>query len=162
MTNYRFSTSLPYLLARLGVRMGELFSRELARDELTLSMYRVLAALAEQAAPQRLGDLAALTSVEPSTLSRLLTQMQRRGLVTRERPEADQRSLAVDLAPDGVALAARLIPRAAHYEQMATGDLTDTEAALLKSVLARVDGNMSALQAEVEAADKAMAGEEND
>ena len=161
MTNYRFSTSLPYLLARLGARMGELFSRELGREELTLSMYRVLAALAEQGAPQRLGDLSALTSVETSTLSRLLTQMQRRGLITRERPEADQRSLAIDLAPDGVALAARLIPRAAHYEQVATGDLTDAEAALLKSVLTRVDANMEVLQAEVAAAEDATADDQS-
>ena len=148
---YRFSTSLPYLLARLGMRMGELFSRELARDGLTLPMYRVLAALAEQAAPQRLGELSALTSVEASTLSRLLGQMQRMGLVTRERPERDQRSLAVDLAPQGVALAARLIPRAAYYERIATGDLSSWEAERLKEVLHRVDTNLDGLQRELDA-----------
>ena len=148
---YRFSTYLPYLLARLGMRMGELFARELAHDGLTLPMYRVLAALAEQAAPQRLGELAALTSVEASTLSRLLGQMQRMNLVTRERPERDQRSLAVDLAPAGVALAARLIPRAAHYERVATGDLSPREADKLKEVLRRVDVNLDALQRELHA-----------
>ena len=149
---YRFSTSLPYLLARLGGRMGELFGRELARDGLTLPMYRVLAALAEQGAPQRLGELAALTSVEASTLSRLLGQMQRKGLITRERPQTDQRSLAVDLAPGGVTMAARLIPRAAHYEAVATGDLTAGEAASLKAALGRVDANMAMLEREVDEA----------
>ena len=149
---YRFSTSLPYVLARLGGRMGELFARELARDGLTLPMYRVLAALAEQGMPQRLGELAALTSVEASTLSRLLGQMQRKGLITRERPQADQRSLAVDLAPDGVVMAARLIPRAAHYEAVATGDLSAKEAALLKAALGRVDANMARLECEVDGA----------
>lgn len=143
---YRFSTSLPYLLAQLGMRMGELFSRELARDGLTLPMYRVLAALAEQGTPQRLGELAALTSVEASTLSRLLGAMQRMGLVTRERPETNQRSLAVDLAPRGIDLAARLIPRAAHYEAVATGDLSKQEAAALKAMLQRVDVNLGHLE----------------
>lgn len=147
---YRFSTSLPYLLAQLGVRMGELFGRELARDGLTLPMYRVLAALAEQGTPQRLGELAALTSVEASTLSRLLGQMQRMGLVTRERPETNQRSLAVDLAPRGIALAARLIPRAAHYEEVATGDMPEQEAALLKAMLLRVDANLVHLERELD------------
>ncbi len=147
---YKFSTSLPYLLAKLGVRMGELFSRELARDGLTLPMYRVLAALAEQGTPQRLGELAALTSVETSTLSRLLGQMQRMGLVTRDRPETNQRSLAVDLAPRGIALAARLIPRGAHYEKVATGDLSKNEAALLKSILRRVDANLVHLERELD------------
>lgn len=154
---YRFSTSLPYLLARLGVRMGELFSRELARDGLTLPMYRVLAALAEQGAPQRLGELAALTSVEASTLSRLLGQMQRMGLVTRERPEANQRSLAVDLAPRGIAMAARLIPRAAHYEEVATGDLSPQEVASLKAALQRVDANLVHLERDLDQAAQAAA-----
>ena len=45
-------------------------------------MYRVLAALAEQGGPQRLGELALLTSIETSTLSRLATEMQRRGYLT--------------------------------------------------------------------------------
>jgi DNA-binding MarR family transcriptional regulator len=148
---YQFSTSLPFLLTRLGVRMGELFSRELAREGLTLPMFRVLAALSEQGEPQRLGALAALTSVEASTLSRLLGQMQRIGLITRERPEADQRSLAVMLAPLGTATAARLIPRAAHYEAIATGDLSAQEAAGLKTVLERVRANLPRLERELEA-----------
>ena len=148
---YRFSTSLPYLLAQIGSRMGGLFSRELARDGLTLPMYRVLAALAEQGTPQRLGELAVLTSVEASTLSRLLNTMQRMGLVTRERPETNQRSLAVDLAPRGVELGARLIPRAAHYEAVATGELSRQEAASLKAMLLRVDANLTHLERDVDA-----------
>ena len=48
---YRFSNSLPYLLARLGVRMGDLFSRVIRHEKLTLPMYRVLAALSEQGHP---------------------------------------------------------------------------------------------------------------
>ena len=84
---YRPSHSLPYLLARLGVRMGELFARELKRDALTLPMYRVLAFLAEENGVRRLGDLADLTVMEMSTLSRLVATMQRDGLVTRVRPD---------------------------------------------------------------------------
>lgn len=147
---YKFSTSLPYLLAQLGGRLGALFGRELARDGLTLPMYRVLAALAEQGVPQRLGELSVLTSVEMSTLSRLLGRMQRDGLITRERPETDQRSLAVDLAPRGIELAARLIPRAAHYEAAATGDLSVQDANSLKAMLRRVDGNLANLERTVD------------
>jgi DNA-binding MarR family transcriptional regulator len=150
---YRFSQSLPYLLARLGVRMGELFSRELARDGLTLSMYRVLAALAEQGGPQRLGELATLTSIETSTLSRLATEMQRRGYLTRDRPESDQRSLAVGLTTEGETLAARLMRRAAHYEHSATGDLSPAAAGALKTALIQVYRNLDALEQEIDAAD---------
>lgn len=146
---YRFSTSLPYLLARLGVRMGELFARELAWDGLTLPMYRVLAALTEAARPQRLGELSTLTSIETSTMSRLLTEMQRRGLITRERPENDQRSLSVGLAARGAELAARLIPRAAYYESVVTGDLPPRRAAQLKAELTQIYGRLDELEHEI-------------
>ena len=71
---YRFSNSLPYLLARLGVRMGDLFARVIRHERLTLPMYRVLAALSEQGRPLRLGEIAELTSADVSTLSRIVAE----------------------------------------------------------------------------------------
>jgi DNA-binding MarR family transcriptional regulator len=150
---YRFSTSLPYLLTRLGTRMSDLFARELAWDGLTLQMFRVLAVLIETEEPQRLGAVSALTSIEMSTLSRLLIEMQRRGLITRERPENDQRSLSVLATPTGAALAARLIPRAAEYERLALGDLDPTRAAALKTELVQIYQRLDAIEGEIAAAE---------
>jgi DNA-binding MarR family transcriptional regulator len=150
---YRFSTSLPYLLTRLGTRMSDLFARELAWDGLTLQMFRVLAVLIETEEPQRLGAVSALTSIEMSTLSRLLIEMQRRGLITRERPENDQRSLSVLATPTGAALAARLIPRAAEYERLALGDLGPTRAAALKTELVQIYQRLDAIEGEIAAAE---------
>ena len=59
---YRLTNSVPYLLNRVGVRMGELFSRRLAPYDVTLPMYRVLAGLSERG-DQRLGDLSVMTSI---------------------------------------------------------------------------------------------------
>ncbi len=67
---YRLSNSFPYLLNRVGVRMGELFSRRIAPFGVTLPMYRVMAALWENG-DQRLSDLSTVTTTEISTLSRL-------------------------------------------------------------------------------------------
>jgi MarR family transcriptional regulator, organic hydroperoxide resistance regulator len=147
---YRLSNSLPYLLARLGVRMGELFVRVVRKEGLTLPMYRVLAALAEQARPLRLGELAALTSAEMSTLSRLVADMHRRGIVSRERPQNDQRSLQVALTPRGAALASRFMPVAAYYENVATGDMTARDAAALRATLVQLYENLDRLEREVE------------
>jgi DNA-binding MarR family transcriptional regulator len=147
---YRLSNSLPYLLARLGVRMGELFVRVVRKEGLTLPMYRVLAALAEQGRPLRLGELAALTSVEMSTLSRLVADMHRDGIVSRERPQNDQRSLQVALTPHGAALAARFMPVAAHYERVATGNMSAKDAATLKATLVQLYENLDRLEQEVE------------
>ena len=96
---YRLSNSLPYLLARVGIRMGDLFVRVVKQEGLTLPMYRVLASLAEQEQPLRLVELSALTSADLSTLSRFVADMHKAGFVSRERPANDQRSLQVELTP---------------------------------------------------------------
>src|ERR1700738_1481423 len=68
---YRLTEAFPYLVTRVGVRMGELISRRLDRYGSTLPMYRVMAALWQRGG-QRLGDLSEMTTVEISTLSRLV------------------------------------------------------------------------------------------
>ncbi len=130
--------------------MGELFIRVVRKHGLTLPMYRVLAALAEQGRPLRLGELAALTSAEMSTLSRLVAEMHRDGIVSRERPQNDQRSLQVALTPHGAALATRFMPVAAHYERVATGNMTAKDAATLKATLAQLYENLDRLEQEVD------------
>jgi MarR family transcriptional regulator, organic hydroperoxide resistance regulator len=147
---YQLSNSLPYLLARVGIRMGELFVRVVKKEGLTLPMYRVLAALAEQARPLRLVELSALTSADLSTLSRLVADMHKAGFVSRERPANDQRSLQVELTAVGQELYERFMPLAAHYEDVATGDLSRKDAAALKATLNSLYDNLDRLEAEVE------------
>src|SRR5260221_2386244 len=117
-TLYRLTNSLPYVLNRVGVQMGELFSRRIKGFGVTLPMYRVMAALWEKK-DQRLGDLAAMTSIEISTLSRLVGEMKRRGLVSRSRLKDNGRTVAINLAPKGRALVEELIPIAVHFEEVA-------------------------------------------
>jgi DNA-binding MarR family transcriptional regulator len=118
-------------------------------------MYRVLAALAEQARPLRLVELSALTSADLSTLSRLVADMHRAGFVSRERPANDQRSLQVELTPTGRELYERFMPVAAYYEEVATGDLSRKEAAALKATLNSLYDNLDRLEAEVESGEVA-------
>ncbi|MHC2576652.1 DNA-binding MarR family transcriptional regulator [Bradyrhizobium diazoefficiens] len=152
---YRLSNSLPYMLARVGIRMGDLFVRVVKKEGLTLPMYRVLAALAEQEQPVRLVELSALTSADLSTLSRLVADMHKEGLVSRERPANDQRSLQVELTPAGRELYERFMPVAAYYEEVATGELSRKDAAALKATLATLYNNLDRLEAEVESGDVA-------
>jgi DNA-binding MarR family transcriptional regulator len=147
---YRLSNSLPYLLARVGVRMGDLFVRVAKKEGLTLPMYRVVAALAEQQHPLRLNELSALTSGDLSTLSRLVSEMHKAGLVSRERPENDQRSLQVQLTPAGRELYERYMPVAVYYEQIATGGLSQKEAAALKAVLNSLYENLDRIEGEID------------
>ena len=147
---YRLTKSFPYLLNRVGVRMGELFVRRIAPYDVTLPMYRVLASLWETG-DRRLGDLAAATTVEVSTLSRLIGEMKRKGLVSRRRCADNERTVAINLTAKGRALAEELMPIAQHFEDVAVRDFSGDEVARIKTVLATVYSNLDAIEPEIEA-----------
>ena len=153
-TLYRLTNSFPYLLNRVGVQMGELFSRRIAGYGVTLPMYRVMAALWETA-DQRLGDLAAMTTIEISTLSRLVGEMKRRGLVTRARLKDNGRTVAINLAPKGRTLVEELIPIAIHFEEVAVRDFPSKNISDLKTILAEIYESLKSLEPEIEEANKA-------
>jgi len=146
---YRLSNSFPYLLARLGIRMGALFEDVVKQGGLTLQMYRIIASLSEEERPLKLVELAALTSADISTLSRVVAAMARKGILSRERPENDQRSLQVTLTPEGERLVARYAPVAAYYEKLATISLSAQAAEELKKTLVELYANLDRLEGEV-------------
>jgi DNA-binding MarR family transcriptional regulator len=133
---------LPYLLNRVGFAVTDVFSETLAADDLTVPMWRVLAVLLHHG-PQRIGDLADLTSVEISTLSRLLSTMQRRKLLTRKRARNDARVVMVSLTERGHDLTEALVPAAADLETRLVGELDTSEIALLKRTLDKLYANIS-------------------
>ena len=145
---YRLTNSLPYLLNRAGVRMGELFSRRIAGYDVTLPMYRVMAALWQQG-DQRLGDLAAMTSLEISTASRLIGAMKRKGLVSRKRLEDNARTVAINLTSKGKLLVEELIPIARQFEETAISGFPNGEVSDLKTMLAQIHTNLGTLEPEI-------------
>ena len=145
---YKLTTSMPFLLARLGVRMGSLFSQRLAAYDLTLPMYRVLAALSEKP-DQQLGELSAMTTVELSTMSRLIGTMATRGLVSRHRPPGNERTVKINLTERGVEMAALLRAEAEHYEEVAVSTIKPVEIDRLKSILNRIYESLDVLESEL-------------
>ena len=131
---------LPYLLNRAGSRLASIFSDELRRFGLTLPMWRVMAVLWHKG-EQRIIDLVEETSIEQSTLSRLLVAMDGQGLVSRTRNRLDGRAVVVTLSTAGRALTDQLIPLALRDERAAQAGLTAEEIRLLHSMLRRIYRN---------------------
>jgi MarR family transcriptional regulator, organic hydroperoxide resistance regulator len=144
---YRLTDAFPYLLNRVGVRMGELFSRRLERYGVTLPMYRVMAALREQG-DRRVGELAEVTSIEFSTASRLVGAMMRKGLVSRRRPDANARTVEINLTAKGRTLVEKLIPLAALHEEVSLRSFRTDRIAELKRDLLKVYQNLAELERE--------------
>src|SRR5581483_9987664 len=133
---------LPYLVNRVGSIIADQFGEEaLAPHGLSIAMWRVMAALASTGG-QRQIDLADLTSIDSSTLSRLVSRLVHLDIVTRTRSASSNREVVVKLSAKGGTLVAQLIPIAKAYETIAIGGLTAQELTLLKRCLRRIDDNM--------------------
>ncbi len=136
---------LPYHINRTGVRLASAFGDELARYDLAVPMWRVMAAL-WHGGEQKTGDLMAATSIEQSTLSRLVTAMEKRGLLTRRRSESDARTVVVKLTAEGNRLTKELIPYALRNERIALRGFSDAEIDLLLAMLTRIYENAADLE----------------
>jgi len=137
-------TYLPYLLNRAGVRIADAFSKEIRPLGATLQMWRVLAALRELNG-SRMGDLSETTSIEVSTLTRLVDSMEKKKLVARRGDPADARAIVLHATAAGRSLTRRILPIAERYEKVALQGFDVGEAERLKAALRRLYANAGKL-----------------
>jgi DNA-binding MarR family transcriptional regulator len=135
---------LPYLLNRAGARIATSFSEEIRPLGATLQTWRVLAALHERDG-RRMGELSEITSIEVSTLTRLVDGMEKRGLAARRRDISDARVVTLFATQAGRRLTQKILPIAQRYEKVVLQGFSEAEAALLKAALHRIYDNMDAL-----------------
>jgi DNA-binding MarR family transcriptional regulator len=129
---------LPYLINRVGFALVESFTADaLTPNGLSIAMWRVLAALSNNGG-QRQVDLVEMTSIDASTMSRLVSRLVRLGLVTRSRSATSNREVIVELSPKGRALVERLIPIAKELERTASTGVAAKDLAVAKRALGRI------------------------
>ena len=129
---------LPYLVNRMSTAFVADFSENaLAKYDLSIAMWRVLAALAHNG-EQRLIDLALMTSIDVSTLSRLVTRLLRAGLVSRKRSKVSNREVLIELTTKGSGIVDRLIPIARDLERVAVNGIAHKDLAVIKRSLRRI------------------------
>lgn len=134
---------IPYLINRVGFALVANFTADpLSGHDLSIAMWRVLAALSANG-EQRQVDLAGMTAIDVSTLSRLVTRLVRRGLVTRTRSKANNREVLVELSPKGRGLVETLIPVARELEAAAIGGVAKEDLAVVKRSLRRIYANLT-------------------
>ena len=134
---------LPYLLNRVGFALVESFTAVALKDHgLSIDMWRVLAALSNNG-QQRQVDLSTMTSIDVSTMSRLVSRLVRVRLVTRSRSAKSSREVVVALSPKGRTLVRRLIPIAQKLERTTRKGLPAKDLAVAKRALRRMYENLA-------------------
>lgn len=103
---------------------------------INLAWWRTLAVLTERG-PVTTGDLARITVIERTALTRVVDQMEKRGFVRRVPRRGDRRVVEIHLAPAGRALYERILPEARAVYARATAGLSPGR---VKALIAELEG----------------------
>jgi DNA-binding MarR family transcriptional regulator len=133
--------SIPFLMHLIVGRVENLVNAWARPLGLKIEGVRVLFRLL--ATDRTVNELARLTGVELSTLSRLLTRMEGLDMIARRRDTADGRSVIVSLTDKGRALALRHQPvYFKDYETVLMKGFSPTEARQLRELVVRMLDNL--------------------
>ena len=134
-------TYLPYLVNRVGQQFIIDMTPVLNEVGVDIQSWRVLIALYQRGG-QPVGALSDLTSINFSTLSRVLGRLEKKDLVRRVRGTQDARSFTIELTDTGRSTTETILPRAAALEAQATGNFSEAELATLRQLLAKLYAGM--------------------
>lgn len=130
----RFPT---YLAAQVGKARVRLLTDGLAGHDLRLAHYGVLAAL-DDLGPQCQRDLCDALDLDKSHMVGFVDDLEKLGLVHRERDTEDRRRYRVAISPDGAALLIQLHEIEEEAQALMMAPLTSEERQTLTDLLARV------------------------
>jgi DNA-binding MarR family transcriptional regulator len=139
---FELSNHLPYLFKHIHSQLEVASSGQLAQFGVNVAVWRILAVLwTHDDVTHR--ELADLTSIEVSTLSRLSKTVQRDGLIRRKRTKEDQRTVRVTLTEKGRELAQAIIPSAVKSQDEMFANLSSKDVQMLIGLLHKVVENLN-------------------
>lgn len=115
----------PYRIVALARRLSEELGEAYAHEGVTIPEWRVLAVVA-QAPVIAARDVAQMTPMDKMAVSRAVSSLEDKGLVSRERSE-DRRVSSLRLTPAGEIVYQRVAAIALRYEEKLLRRLPDAE-----------------------------------
>jgi MarR family transcriptional regulator, 2-MHQ and catechol-resistance regulon repressor len=131
------------VLARAYHTIVRAVSRDVARHGLTLGQFAVLEALYHRG-PLPLGRIGALLLVTAGNITYVVDQLERRGLVKRERRRDDRRVVYASLTPQGTEMIDQIFPQHANFIVELFGVLTPDELRALRQLLKKLGLSVAA------------------
>ncbi len=142
-------TYLLHLLAAASSHRDRDLGRRFEPLGLTVDKYRSMLAIARFPGCT-MKELAQFTSIDRTTLTRMIDQMVAGGLVTREHAVRDRRQVILSLTPDGLALGRQAVDLLTEANRKAASSLPahqiDAAAQVLEAVLRNLITDMELLE----------------
>jgi DNA-binding MarR family transcriptional regulator len=140
-----------YLLKRAHTLLVDQLEAAVAASEITATQWVVLMYLRDGLAINA-SDLCVQLRHDSGALTRVLDQLEARGLLQRERSREDRRAVQLRLTAAGVETVAALIPAVVDKLNYALRDFSRAEAAELNRLLAKLIGSLDGSSAKPEQA----------
>ncbi len=134
--NLSLEEYLPYRLAVTSAKVSGLIAKAYeTRFGLTIPQWRLLAVL-NQHAPLSQQDLVNRTLMDKVNVSRTVSSLIARGLVTKKSQDADKRFQSLTLTKEGQSVVDEIIPVAKELENSLLGTFSKEEILSLEGLLA--------------------------
>jgi DNA-binding MarR family transcriptional regulator len=144
---YRTRSSIGYLMRRGASLMRDELDRSFARYDVNFIQWCTLMMVREMPAVTP-GDLCRSLHHDSGAFTRLLAHLEARGLLRRERNDADRRLVRLHLSASGRRLVELLLPIVVERLNQALAGFTSTEVALLGQLLGRLIAHLEAGESE--------------
>lgn len=137
--------SIAYLIHRIAVRIEDSINAKARKYRLRVSEIRVLMRLLTHG-DLSVGQLAEMTSIEPSALSHLLRRLHAESLISRTRYTKDNRLVFINLTERGKKFASTLQPYIQEYNSAAENGIKAEQLEVLYAQLETIYTNIIKLE----------------
>lgn len=134
----RLAAFLPYRLSVLSNTVSSAIAADYQREfGLNIWQWRVMAVIGESPGLTA-RDVAARTAMDKVAVSRAVTALEQRGLLSRQAHPGDARAARLDLTDNGRGVYNQIVPLALAHEQSLLGALSREEQAVLGQLLEKL------------------------
>lgn len=137
-TNRRATAELAALLRPSLLRLTRLLRNQRVDMSVTLTQLSAMATLYKRG-PMSAGELAACEKVQPPSMTKVLANLEERGLVRRDTHPSDKRQAIISVTDDGVELLQSESRARDEWLSQHLSELTQDERALLREVVPILD-----------------------
>jgi MarR family transcriptional regulator, organic hydroperoxide resistance regulator len=149
--NADFKTTIPFTMHRVTALAVASATVEFAPLGLNIQSARVLVVVLQN--PEiRIGEIGEITCIEYSTLSHMISRLERDGILKRKRVPDDARAVAVALTAAGRRVATRVHRIVAEHQNSMLAGIPGRDIAVLRRVLDHMAANTEAMSARASAA----------
>lgn len=132
---------VPYLIFRITNQLNRALRKRLKRSGINIARWRVLAVLKDNGR-MNVSQIVERTIIEQPTVSRIVDQLEREGLATRETCDQDSRFVQVMLTPAGEKAFSEIFPTATKHQEQALQGFSQKEIKTLIGFLERIQNNI--------------------